>query len=149
MINLVLHGARQQLLAFVLDDVPLFVVSPDANFVCTLDLFPETGNAQATFFADLRAFFTDDLRIDENELPGLVLSLRSIDNCQTSAKTNLRGGEAESLGCVHRVPHVGDQSEQLRRIELRNWFGDLFEDGVAIFDNLPNHLVTLNLGKIA
>jgi len=47
----------------------------------TPHLLAESGNAEASFFADLGAFAADDLRIDEHQLLLRVFGHRQIDHC--------------------------------------------------------------------
>src|SRR5580704_14436289 len=68
MVDLVIEGARQQILAVHFERFAFYVLSPYRHFFRTPHLFPKTRKAEAAFFTGLRSLFVNDLRIDENDL---------------------------------------------------------------------------------
>src|SRR5690349_13311665 len=66
MIDLVMKGARQQILAGHLERFAFDILGPYRDFFRTGDLFSKARKTEAAFFADLRSLFMDDFGIDEN-----------------------------------------------------------------------------------
>ena len=62
MIDLVLHGAGQQLFAFDLNGISVYVLRANLDPCGAADLLANLGQAQAAFFLDLLALALDDLR---------------------------------------------------------------------------------------
>ena len=80
----------------------------------------------------------DDFGIDEDELGVGIFFESDIDDGDAATNADLRGGQADTVGGVHRLKHVFDELLQLL-VEDGYGFGRLFENRVAEFYDGINH----------
>src|ERR1035438_1332350 len=116
------------------------ILRADGDALGAAHLLAETGNAEAAFFAHLLAFDLDDGGVDEDELILRALAVRDIDDGDLPGKADLRRGQADALGRVHRLEHVRQELIEVRRIELGHGFRFELEHRIAEFDYRVNHI---------
>src|ERR1700733_9759468 len=99
-------GPRQKLFSGQFEWLAFDILSAHGDALGASDLFAETRQAEASFFAGLKLFLAYDLGIDQNDLLGRVFRDRKVDNGDALRNANLRSGEAHALGGVHGLEHV-------------------------------------------
>ncbi len=117
-IDFVLEGAGQKLLTGKLDALAVLILRFHDLPCGAGNGLAETGDAEATFFAGLLSFAEDDFRIDDDDLVGLVFAQADVDDRDLLAEPDLRSGQPDAFGGIHRLEHIGDRLVQFRRIEL-------------------------------
>src|SRR5438477_8783622 len=132
MIDLMLKGSSQQLLASEFNIFTHFIFRADKNAVCPRNRLAKAWDAQAAFFARLRALSFDDLWIDNHEFLRFVLPSTDIDHGYAPAESALRRREANSLRRVHGFPHVGNRFPEFGRIEIIHRPRHLLEHGSRV-----------------
>ena len=138
MVQLMLHGAGQQLFAAGLEPLALDVLGAQADLHRALDVLAESGNRQAAFLAHLAAVLFDDFGVDQHHSRGRILAGRSVDDRQTPGDPDLRRGEAQPLGGIHRLEHALDQFAQFAGAEFQDRFGRRFQNRIAVLDDSVN-----------
>ena len=154
-IDLVEQRTRKQFFASNLNRLAVRILRLDRDLIRARDRFAKTGNAEAALFARLLALLGGDFRVNDDNLFGFVLADTDVDHRDLFADADLRRGQANTLGCVHGLPHICDQLVQFLRAELGDPFGLLFQDRLTILDYLSDHccrvaqrLVGFDLGEI-
>src|ERR1051326_7611833 len=133
-IGLVQEGARQQVLAGFFKLFSLGVLGAYGDAFAPAHLFAEAGYAEAAFLAILFALHVDDGGIDENEFLFRALAVGTVDDGDLAAEADLRGGQADTLGGVHRLEHVFEELVEFGIIELLDLVGFALQHRVAEFD---------------
>ena len=83
--------AREQVLSCHFERLAGGILSAHRHFFGAVDLFTKRRDAQAAFFARLRAFLFDDFRIDEDDLLGGVFATGDVNHGDPLGNTDLRG----------------------------------------------------------
>ena len=137
-VGLVQKGAGQQLLARLFEYLSVNVLGANRDFVGTSHVLAEVGNAQASFTLGVAAFGMNDLGIDEDQLRLGVLLERDIDNRNAAPNADLRRGQPDAMGLVHRLEHIFDELLQFL-VEDRHLFRRLLENSVAVLYDGIDH----------
>src|SRR5579872_4020635 len=137
-VDLVLESARQKLRSFRLEPFTLKVLRPDLHLRRARYFLANIRQAQAALFRNLPAFLLDDLRVHEDDLVIRVLFVAEIDHGDALRHADLWRCQTDPLRLVHGLEHILGQGAQFL-IELRDLLRRPLEDGVRIFDDVPNH----------
>jgi hypothetical protein len=137
-IGFVQKGAGQQLFSRFFVDLAVNILGADSDFVGTSDVLAEIGDAEASFTLSVTPFSVNDFRINENEFGVGLLLEGDVDDGDASGDADLRGGQADSVGGVHRLEHICDEFLQLF-VENGHRFGGLLESRIAEFYDGIDH----------
>src|SRR4029453_9300919 len=98
----------------------------------------ESRDAQTALFFQLHSVAFDELRIDEHQQSRRVAPGRHVDDEDARGNTDLRRGQADAGGRVHRVDHVIDGALNLEcdRVDRCRW---LVEETVAVLEDGSDH----------
>src|SRR6185369_5937255 len=129
-IGFVQEGAREQVLTGHLEPFAIDVLCLDGDFFRTRDVFAELRKTQTAFGRGLTTFSLDDLRIGENDF-GLGIFLEGdVYDGEMQGDADLRCGQADAMGFVHRFEHIVDELFELA-IKFSYGSGGRFEYGIA------------------
>ena len=109
MIDLVLKGAREQIVRLALDPFSFDILSANLYFRRARDLLADVGKTEAAFFFVLLAFAKDDFRIDEYDLLLGVLFEAQVDYRDAFRYADLRRRKTYPVRIVHRLEHILDE----------------------------------------
>lgn len=118
-IELVLDEAAEQLVGFEAHLVAVEIETGDLDLLRTTDLEVPARHRQTSLVEPPFAVGTGDPGVDQHSAIGLAIGADVIDE-ETLLHTDLRGGETEAGGGIHRGEHVVDQL-----VELAVDLGDL------------------------
>src|SRR5580698_28175 len=114
------------------------VLGADGDFARTANIFAEVGNAEAAFALGVAALGMNDYGIDEDE-PGVGIFLEGdVDDSDAAGDADLRGGQADAVGDVHRLEHVFGELFQFL-VEDGDFLGWLLENWAAEFYDGVDH----------
>ena len=135
----VLNRNRQEALGLQLEGLTVLVERPDGDALSSVDVFAYTREREAAFVECGFAFGSDDLGIDEDaQVARLVLAGGHIHDEKALRNAELRGGQTDARGRVHRLGHVVDQAVKLRIKDL-DVFTGLSEPLIGVEEYGANH----------
>jgi hypothetical protein len=146
-VGFVEEGAGEQVFSGFFVPFAVDVLSADGDFLGAGDGLAEVGNAEAAFGLGLLALFVDDFRIGEDELGVGIFFEADVDDGEALGDSDLRGGEADAVGLVHGLEHVGDELFKFA-VEGGDGFGWSFQHEVSVFDDGIDHAVCLKFSCV-
>ena len=117
---------------FAFEPFAFFVLGAQGGFHRADDYGGDFADGEAAFLAGLFAFGVDDLGVGGDEFYAVAVHYE-----QAKVEADLRGGEPDALGVVHRVEHVRAELGQLD-VELGDGLAHLAEDLFGIIRDLSN-----------
>src|SRR4029077_19068872 len=118
MIGFVLKSSGEQIFTGLLECLALDGSRANSDALAAGDVLSKAWNAQAAFLALLLAFHMDNFGIDQHDLLSGIFSHRAVDYSDAAGKADLRRGQPDALGCIHRLEHFLDEVVQFGCIEL-------------------------------
>src|SRR5215475_9340690 len=106
----------------------------DGDDLRPFDLEIDSGEAQAAFLADDLAFGLDDLRVDADDAVFGIFAGADVHHEEFLRERDLRPGQTDALGLVHRFEHVLDEFGQLA-VNVGDLFAFCLQHRVAVFDD--------------
>ena len=129
-IHFVLNANREQIVGHETLRLSVLIEESDFNRLSSLDFVVHTGYGQTPFFAhNVLGAGAHNGGVDHHQR--FVFLLRHIQNDQALMEIDLSGGQANALGLVHGLKHVGDGGfESL--VKARHRFSNCVQFGVWI-----------------
>src|SRR5579871_110063 len=137
-IGLVEKRTGEQFLTGLFEGLAIEVLSADSDFVGPGNVLAKIRDAEAAFALRVLAFGVDDFRVDEDKFGIGVFFERDIDDGDAAADADLRRGEADAVGSIHRLEHVVDKLAEIF-VEDGDGLGGFLEDRVAeLYDGIDH-----------
>jgi hypothetical protein len=135
----ILKPTRPESLTFHLEPLSRYVLGPDTDPFPARHLFAESRQAETTFLLALGSFNEKDIRVYEHDLCVFILPDRGVDDGDALTEPDLRRGQSDSFGRIHRLEHVGDQLAERGRAELIDYVGGFLQHRAAILNDVVDH----------
>src|ERR1017187_2054344 len=112
-IGLVQEGTGQEFFPGFFIELAVNVLGANRDFVGTRYVLAKIGDAEASFALGVAALRVNNFGIDEDEFGAGIFLEGNVDDGDTAADADLRGGQSDAMGGVHRLEHVFDELLQL------------------------------------
>src|SRR5262249_39953932 len=128
------HAARRHAVDLESEFLAVEVDCRNGDDLRTFDLEIDSGEAQTAFLADDLAFDLNDLGVDADDAVFGLFARADVHHEEFFRERDLRPGQADALGLVHRFEHVADEFGQ-PAINIVDLFAFLLQHRVAVFDD--------------
>src|SRR5437899_3269654 len=137
MVDLVAERAREQLRPFIGPLLAVGVEALDDDALRPHRGAPEAGHGEAALVVTLLPLTQHELGIDQLDELALLLADGEVDHDDAQGHGDLRRGQADARGRVHRLDHVVEEPAD-RAVDLTDGLGGLVEHRVAVFHDGPD-----------